>query len=51
VTAVKEAVRGTDYKRIRQQMDDLNHATEHLAGLLMNSALQAAFEGKKIAEV
>ncbi len=51
VTAVTEAVRGTDYKRIRQQMDDLNHATEHLAGLLMNSALQTAFEGKKIAEV
>jgi Fe-S protein assembly chaperone HscA len=51
VTAVKEAVRGTDYKRIRQQMDELNHATEHLAGLLMNSVLQTAFEGKKIAEV
>jgi Fe-S protein assembly chaperone HscA len=51
VAALKEAVQGTDYKRIRQQMDDVNHATEHLAELLMNSALQAAFEGKKIAEV
>jgi Fe-S protein assembly chaperone HscA len=51
VTALKEAVQGIDYKRIRQQMDDLNHATEHLAELVMNSALQTALEGKKIAEV
>jgi molecular chaperone DnaK (HSP70) len=51
VAALKEAVKGTDYKRIRQQMDDLNHATEHLAELVMNSALQSALEGKKIAEV
>jgi Fe-S protein assembly chaperone HscA len=51
VTALKEAVKGTDYKRIREQMDDLNRATEHLAELVMNSALQTALEGKKIAEV
>jgi molecular chaperone DnaK len=51
VAALKEAVKGTDYKQIRKQMDDLNHATEHLAELLMNSALQSAFEGKKLAEV
>jgi Fe-S protein assembly chaperone HscA len=51
VAALKEAVNGTDYKLIRRQMDDLNHATEHLAELLMNSALQSALEGKKLAEV
>jgi molecular chaperone DnaK len=51
VSALKEAVKGTDYKLIRKQMDDLNHATEHLAELLMNSALQSALEGKKLAEV
>jgi molecular chaperone DnaK len=51
VTALKEAVQGTDYKQIRRQMDELNHATEHLAELLMNSALQSALEGKKLAEV
>jgi molecular chaperone DnaK len=51
VASLKEAVQGTDYKRIRQKMDDVNHATEHLAELLMNSALQTAIEGKKIAEV
>jgi molecular chaperone DnaK len=51
IAALKEAVKGTDYKQIRKQMDDLNHATEHLAELLMNSALQSALEGKKLAEV
>jgi Fe-S protein assembly chaperone HscA len=51
VVALKEVMQGTDYKQIRKQMDDLNHATEHLAELLMNSALQSALEGKKLAEV
>src|SRR5271170_188633 len=51
VTALKQMMQGTDYKQIRKQMDDLNHATEHLAELLMNAALQSAFEGKKLAEV
>lgn len=51
VAALKEAVQGTDYKLMRKQMDDLNKATEHLAELLMNSALQSALEGKKLAEV
>ncbi|HTC40113.1 MAG TPA: molecular chaperone DnaK [Candidatus Acidoferrales bacterium] len=51
VAALKEETKGTDYKQIRKQIDDLNHATEHLAELLMNSALQSALEGKKLAEV
>jgi Fe-S protein assembly chaperone HscA len=51
IAALKEAVQGTDYKKIRQQIDDLNHATEHLAELLMNSAVQSALAGKKLAEV
>ena len=51
VAALKEAVQSTDYKLIRRQMDDLNQATEHLAELLMNSALHSALEGKKLAEV
>ncbi len=51
VAALKQAVKGTDYKEIRRQMDEVNHATEHLAELLMNSALQSALEGKKLAEV
>jgi len=51
VAALKEAAQGSDYKLIRQQIDELNRATEHLAELLMNSAVQSALEGKKLAEV
>jgi molecular chaperone DnaK len=51
VAALKEGTKGTDYKQIRKQIDDLNHTTEHLAELLMNSALHSALEGKKLAEV
>jgi hypothetical protein len=36
---------------IRQQIDELNRATEHLAELLMSTAVQTALEGKKLAEV
>jgi molecular chaperone DnaK len=51
VAALKEAVAGTDYKLARKRIDELNHATEHLAELLMNSAVSSALEGRKIAEV
>ena len=51
VAMLKEAAQGNDYKLIRRQIDELNHATEHLAELLMNSAVQTALEGKKLAEV
>jgi molecular chaperone DnaK len=48
---LKAASEGSDYKLIRRQIDDLNRATEHLAELLMNSAVQTALQGKKLAEV
>ncbi len=51
VAALTEGARGSDYKQIRRQIDELNHATERLAELLMNSALQTALEGKNLAEV
>jgi Fe-S protein assembly chaperone HscA len=51
VGTLKEAVPGSDYKLIRRRIDELNQATEHLAELLMNSAVQSALEGKKLAEV
>jgi Fe-S protein assembly chaperone HscA len=51
VLALQTAAKGTDYKLIRKQIDELNHATENLAELLMNSAVQTAFEGKNLAEV
>jgi molecular chaperone DnaK len=51
VAALRESVTGNDYKLIRKRIDELNHATEHLAELLMNSAVSTALEGRKLAEV
>ena len=51
VAALKESVAGSDYKLIRKRIDELNHATEHLAEVLMSSAVSSALEGRKLAEV
>ena len=49
--ALKESVACSDYKLIRKRIDELNHATQHLAELLMSSAVSTALEGRKLAEV
>ena len=49
--ALQDAMKGSDYKLIRKQIDELNRATGHLAELLMNSTLQTALEGKSLGEV
>ena len=51
VAALKESVASSDYKLIRERIDDLNHTTAHLAELLMSSAVRTALEGRKLAEV
>jgi len=51
IAALKEAAAGSDYKLIRKRIDGLNHATERLAELLMNSAVTTALQGKNLAEV
>jgi molecular chaperone DnaK len=51
IAVLKQSVAGTDYKLIRKCIDELNHATEHLAELLMNSAVSTALAGRKLAEV
>jgi Fe-S protein assembly chaperone HscA len=51
IAGLKQSVAGTDYKLIRKRVDELNHATEHLAELLMNSAVATALAGRKLAEV
>ena len=51
IAALQEAVAGTDYKVARKRIDELNHATEHLAEVLMNAAVSTALQGRKIAEV
>jgi molecular chaperone DnaK len=51
IAALKQSVAGTDYKLIRKRIDELNGATEHLAELLMNSAVSTALAGRNLAEV
>ncbi|HEV3374407.1 MAG TPA: molecular chaperone DnaK [Candidatus Acidoferrum sp.] len=51
VAALTDAVSGKDYRLIRKRVDQLNHETEHLAEVLMNTAVSAALEGRKLAEV
>jgi molecular chaperone DnaK len=51
IAALKESAAGMDYKLIRKRIDELNHATQHLAELLMNFAVSTALEGRKLAEV
>jgi molecular chaperone DnaK len=49
--SLRDAMRGTDYKLIRQRVDELNQATMHLAEILMNSTLQTALQGKRLDDV
>ena len=51
IAALKQSLAATDYKLIRKRIDELNHATEHLAELLMNSAVSTALAGRNLAEV
>ena len=51
VAALREAVAGTDYKRIRALSDVLNQATTPLAERMMNRALATALAGKRLEEV
>jgi molecular chaperone DnaK len=47
---LRVAMDGSDYKLMRDKIDALNAATEHLAEILMNGALQTALEGKTLDE-
>src|ERR1700752_829965 len=49
--ALRSAMAGTNYKLVRKMIDELNHATEHLAEILMNTAVQAVLEGKRLDDV
>jgi molecular chaperone DnaK len=51
VAELKSAMQDNDYKLIRKKIDELNHATQHLAELVMNRAISGALEGRKVAEV
>ena len=49
--ALRTALPGGDYKRIRELLEELNQATHHLAELLMDSAVQTAVKGKRADEM
>ena len=51
VSALKAAAPGSDYRLTRKRIDELNEATQHLAELIMNSAISSALQGRKVAEV
>src|SRR5579871_2679894 len=51
LAALRGAMVGTDYKRIRERIEELNQATLPLAERLMNRAVTSALAGKRLGEV
>src|SRR3984885_7879367 len=51
IERLRDSARGSDYKLIRTNIDELNQATMHLAELVMNGALPTALEGKRLDDV
>jgi molecular chaperone DnaK (HSP70) len=47
---LRAVMAGSDYKAMREKIDGLNAATEHLAEILMNGALSTALKGKSLDE-
>ncbi len=50
VADVKESTAGSDYRLMRKKIDELNEATQHLAEVMMNSAVNTVLQGKKLAD-
>jgi Fe-S protein assembly chaperone HscA len=48
VTALHESTSGMDYRLMRKKIDELNEATQHLAEVMMNSAVNSVLQGKKL---
>ena len=48
VADLKKAIPGTDYKQMRKKIDQLNQATQQLAEVMMNSAVNTVLQGKKL---
>ncbi len=51
LAALRGAMIGTDYKHIRERIEELNQATLPLAERLMNRAVSSAVAGKRLDEV
>src|SRR5213082_2790407 len=48
VAALRESVSGNDYRLMRKRIDELNQATNRLAEVMMNSAVNSVLQGKKL---
>ena len=48
--AVRESISGSDYRLMRKKIDELNETTNHLAEVMMNSAVNSVLQGKKLAD-
>jgi molecular chaperone DnaK (HSP70) len=48
VLALKESASGSDYRLTRKKIDELNGATQHLAEVMMNSAVNSVLQGKRL---
>jgi Fe-S protein assembly chaperone HscA len=48
VLALKESASGSDYRLMRKKIDELNGATQHLAEVMMNSAVNSVLQGKRL---
>ena len=48
VAALRESTSGSDYRLMRKKIDELNEATQHLAEVMMNSAVNSVLQGKKL---
>jgi Fe-S protein assembly chaperone HscA len=51
LSAVKAAMDGTDRDAIRRLTHDLNHATRHLAELMMNRTVREALAGRNVQDM
>jgi Fe-S protein assembly chaperone HscA len=50
VAALRQATGGSDYRLMRKEIDELNEATQHLAEVMMNRALNSVLQGKKLGD-
>ena len=48
VLALKESTSGSDYRLMREKIDELNGATQHLAEVMMNNAVNSVLQGKRL---
>ena len=51
LSALKAVMDGGDRERIQQRTDALNHATRHLAEIVMNSSVREALSGRNVKDV